>query len=242
MLKLLRRVIIPTFGFVGTLILAASATSIDDARSNLGGYLAFLGWTGLPSTIFGQPIDRVGIAIGLCFLVAAMAWCVLIRLQPKGVWTPYQALTYMANASAWGAKIRAWKGTATHQGSLIEAKKVPLHEAFDEFQARAQRPDTKIVVWGLENGRGAPKRIEPSFWLTNRFHFLDTISGQGNRTQPTLHLHSLDPASITYFTDMRVERVGVMRTWRPMLSPLAIWREWRRRRDETAYFRSIGYL
>lgn len=177
--------------------------------------------------------------------VGLLAWSFWPHRKPgsastfMGYMTPYEVVSHLANSTAWGARTRAWRGWSEFKGQRIEAKKSAIDEAFDEFQREAQKPNTHIRVVGLRNGQGEAELIKPTFWLTNGFHFVDTVTGMANRSQPTVQRLLGERDQMLFYSDLRIERWGVERTWRRIWNPLVFAKELKRRRDEANFFTQL---
>lgn len=229
---------------IGFFLGVAAQNGPAEASSNLKAWLNLAGINSAPSTVFGVPLDTAGLMAALLVVVVSLIWFFWpdkSNTKFLGYMTPYEVIIYLANSTAWGAKVRAWRGYAEFKGQRIEARKSAMDEAFEEFQSKAQQPTTKIKAWGLKDGKGEPVEIPPSFWITNGFHFTDTISGMPSRTAPTVHRSYEECEQMPRYSDIRVERWGVERTWRRIWNPVAFIREKRRRKAELDHLAKLGF-
>lgn len=164
------------------------------------------------------------IAVGL--LIFTIRFSLWVSTWPDdkkpslGMMTPHDVIKYLDDESQWGKETRDWVKVVEEDGRIIEERKNGRLAAFTEFQKRAQEPGSAIVAYGLRNGHGAPETIPHSFWLTNWFSPLDTLCGHERQaTAATIHRGG----QVEIYTDVFVERSGVLSTW-----PRMKWRDRRR--------------
>lgn len=206
-------------GTVVGIVVSLASISPNDAVSNLRSFVEYFGFGVAPwfSTNGLKYPSRLAFAlIGISILIWALSPAKKSKIgNVGGYMTTREVVDFLATKTDWAAKIRRWRGSATHRGLDVQTKKNPKLESFFEFQREAQKPDTKIRVFGLEDGRGKPVEIPHTFWITNGFSLSDTLGMRGDISAPTVYRNW--PSGVApYYSDLRIERRGIEETWKRM--------------------------
>ena len=128
--------------------------------------------------------------------------------------TPHEVTAYIAEGSEWGRKISEFAepspDLSAKWGVPTVEKKNPWLAAWAEFPLQAQREDTEIKVFGTPIMSASAQLIPHEFWLTNAFALECCLeAGKLAQTAPTVLVHGTPEV----YTNLRVERAGVMKTW-----------------------------
>jgi len=133
-----------------------------------------------------------------------------------GYMTPKEVIDYMAHESKWGDRTSRFSRPVVVGDTTYVEVKNPVLDAFQEFTEQAKLKDTLIVSVGLQQGTGVPVPIAPTFWLANGLSVTAVLQGE-NRTVATapgdLVSGTHKPGSRPHYTDIQVERDGVIATW-----------------------------
>ncbi|MGH7028085.1 hypothetical protein [Brevundimonas sp.] len=113
-------------GISGFSLGVATQNGPDETQANLKAWLKLTGVENVPSTVLGLPLDTAGLVVAALFVGVSLIWFFWPEKPTSkflGYMTPYEVIMHLSNSTAWGAKVRAWRGYSEFRGAANRGAK-----------------------------------------------------------------------------------------------------------------------